>query len=119
MQGDYAKSIVAFERQIKLAPNDMQAKWDAVHALAAISLNEKVANLLVGTVADAVKHLHHGNIKAYIKQLRESFLGNGNDSLRNWLRAHAEAVAENYQEAIRYYQLVQLWEETGSELIYS
>jgi TolB-like protein/Tfp pilus assembly protein PilF len=106
IEGNYADAIIAFEKQIKNAPEDVNARFSAAESLAAIGLTEKATTFLEGTMAEAAKYWFSGDIDLYVSHVRASFPRYDNDSLGNWARAIAEARVENYDQASKYYKLL-------------
>lgn len=106
VSGKYAQAIIAYEAEIKFSPDSMGARFNAAFPLVTIGLADKAASYIDGTIADAYKYLLKGNVELYISQIRETFPRNENDGLGNWVRASAEVIAENYQDANKYFKLI-------------
>jgi TolB-like protein/Tfp pilus assembly protein PilF len=108
IEGNYADAIIAFETQIKNAPENVNVRFNAAEPLAAIGLNEKATTFLEGTMAEASKYWFSGDLDSYISHVRANFPRYDDDSLGNWARAMAEAQVENYDQASKYYKLLNM-----------
>ncbi len=118
VEGKYAESIIEFETAIKKIPENVGARLNAAYHLSTIGLGEKAASYVDETIASAVKYWFKGNDELYVSQIRAMFPRSENDSLGYWLLARAEVVAENYNEAAKYFKLTEFG-EIDSERIYS
>ena len=119
-EGNYARAIITYEKAIKRSPGDFRAKLDAVYPLGAIGLRNKAASYIDGTALGPHKHWFKDNVELFISQIRATLPRSGNDSFGFWARGRGEALAENYQQASKFFKLAELYEfGFSSDRVYS
>lgn len=106
VQGNYAEAIIASEKVIKLSPGNIGARYNTAYTLATIGLGDKAASYVEGRFADAAKYWFKSDIESYTKQIRETLLLMESNDVNNRIRGGMEVYAENYQEASKYFKLV-------------
>ena len=83
-----------------------------------MGLLEQAGNVFEDSEFLELKHSYSGNTELFINQSRELYPRSENDSFGMLIRAIAEVIAENYNEAAKYFKLTKIF-GTESQRIYS
>ncbi len=103
----------------------MRHKLDYANLLANIGLPEETASVFDGTELEVIKYFYQNNQELYISQARTHYPRSVDDKLGALWRARAEFMAENYREAITYYEssfctecveLIYAYKQVGEEV---
>jgi tetratricopeptide (TPR) repeat protein len=120
IEGRYAEAAISFNQAVMNSPENFLAKFEKAISLAALGLLEQAGSVFEDSVFNVFKYLYRGNTELFISQSRELYPRNENDLLGLWIRALAEAVAENHIEAAKYFKLTKTFEaRTNADRIYS
>jgi TolB-like protein/Flp pilus assembly protein TadD len=120
IEGRYAEAAISFNQAVMNSPEDFGAIFGKANSLAAIGLHEQAGSVFEDSVFNVFKYLYRGNTELFISQSRELYPRNENDLLGLWIRALAEAVAENHIEAAKYFKLTKVFEtESNAGRVYS
>ncbi len=108
IEGNHAEAAIVNAKIIENSTISRRFKSRILASLSTLGLNEQVPNLFEGTDFSALKYWYNGNLEYYISQIRAIFPRNETDELGYLYRALAETHAENYTEAVKYYELTNI-----------
>ncbi|PCJ48471.1 MAG: hypothetical protein COA74_08745 [Gammaproteobacteria bacterium] len=104
-QGQYAQGIKYLHKAAELIPSRPNTKFRVSGRLADIGLGDMAARYFIDTPFAVFQYWYKNNMELFTSQLRGVFPRAEKDSLGIIWRANAESLAENYSEAVKYYQL--------------
>jgi TolB-like protein/Flp pilus assembly protein TadD len=117
-QGQYAQAIYYLDKAAELIPTRVNNKFMVSNRLVTIGLGEMAASYFIDTPFEVFQYWFKNNMELYTSQTRDVYPRAEDDSLGIIWRAITESRAENYPEAVKYYQLDQFC-STCSIAIYS
>tara|TARA_R110000737_G_scaffold281582_1_gene288194 strand:- start:3838 stop:5985 length:2148 start_codon:yes stop_codon:yes gene_type:complete len=118
IQGAYAKAAMTFKKALENSPSKKEYKYSVAIPLNVIGLKEQAASVFEDSDFIELFYWFKGNTEQFILQARALYPRSENDAIGLFIRAQAEARAENYSEAVKYYNLTE-YDDTGIERIYS
>ncbi|MCP4272673.1 MAG: hypothetical protein GY781_12025 [Gammaproteobacteria bacterium] len=108
VQDRQAEAALLSAKAVELTAGLIWSKYVAAALHADIGLQKQAAELMDRTPFGMIQHRFVGNIELYVRQAREKFPRNDNDSFGKVARATAELYAENYIEAAKYFKESQM-----------